>query len=262
MIFLNGCKIEHKYFTDGTFDIKIDPSLLAEGKTNVIRWLFDTNEELIIVCYLKKHLETKGISDVVLEMPYIPNARKDRAQREIDVFTLKYFADILNGLHFSSVKVLDPHSMVSEALIDRIRVEWPEAYIRKVCEILADPCVIAFYPDEGAMKRYSDRIKLPYAYGSKVRDKTTRVILSLDILGDVEMVQGSSVLMIDDICSSGKTLCTAAKKLKEMGAKSIYVYISHCENTVLKSELLDVADRIFTTDSIYRGDHEKIVVLE
>ena len=38
-------------------------------------------------------------------MPYISNARKDRAHREKDVFTLKYFANIINSLNFDNVYV-------------------------------------------------------------------------------------------------------------------------------------------------------------
>ena len=52
-------------------------------------------------------------------MPYIPNARKDRAHREKDVFTLKYFANIINSLNFDNVYVLNPHSNVSQRKLIR-----------------------------------------------------------------------------------------------------------------------------------------------
>lgn len=260
MIFLNGNEISYKYFADGAIDIKIAPELLKPGCTNEIKWLFDNNEELVVLYYLKKHLATKEIDDVVLKMPYIPNARKDRAQRPQDVFTLKYFAEMLNGLHFRHVEVLDPHSVVSEALIDRIRPVWPEKNVEKLLETLS-PNALLYYPDEGSVKRYADRIGREYVYGMKVRDKTTRVIKSLEICGDEEKIPGADILMVDDICASGKTLLLSAKRLKELGAGRIFVYVSHCEETVLGGELLDHIDALYTTNSIFRSEHPKIHVM-
>lgn len=260
MVFLNGTKVEPKYYTDGTLDIKIDLELLKQGETNTIEWRFDNNEELIVVYFLARHLQSKGIDDIELLMPYIPNARKDRAQRDKDVFSLKYFSELINSLRFKRVVVLDPHSPVSEALIDRIRVITPEKYVHSILEKLSDSTIM-FYPDEGAVKRYADKIGREFIYAMKTRDKNTRAITSLRIEGDVDCISGKDILMVDDICSSGKTLCIAAEKLKEMGARNIYVYVSHCENTVLNSALLDVITELYTTDSIIRGGHPKIKII-
>lgn len=260
MIKLNENTVTPKYFSDGALDIKIEADLLKYGQKNTISWYFDNNEELIVVYFLAQHLHSKGIDDIDLYMPYIPNARKDRAQREKDVFSLKYFAEIINSLRFRNVTVLDPHSVVSEALIDHIRVITPEKYIHQVLAGLDEP-VMMFYPDEGAVKRYADKIDRSFAYGIKVRNKETRVINSLEIEGDLDNIKGSSILMVDDICASGKTLGIAARKLKELGAGNIYVYVSHCENTVLKSELLDVIQELYTTDSIFRNEHLKIRII-
>jgi len=69
-----------------------------------------------------------------------------------------------------------------------------------------------FYPDEGAVKRYADSFNKEFVYGIKVRNKETRVIDDYRIEGDVENVKGKDILMIDDICASGKTLTNALKQ--------------------------------------------------
>lgn len=257
MITLNGTDVLPKHFSDGTLDVKIDIGLLNFGGTNIITWRFDNNEELITVYFLARHLQSKGITDIELHMPYIPNARKDRAQRDKDVFSLKYFAEIVNSLQFRRVVVLDPHSIVSEALIDRISVVTPEKHVHAVLEGLPDSTIL-FYPDEGAVKRYADKIGRPFVYGMKNRDKESRDITSLRIEGDIESLRGNDVLMVDDICASGKTLGIAGKQLQEHGADHLYVYVSHCENTVMHSDLLDVITMLYTTDSILRETHPKI----
>ena len=53
----------------------------------------------------------------------------------------------------------------------------------------------------------------------------TGKILSLDVVGSTELIKGSNILIVDDICSKGGTFYFSAKKLKELGAKNIYLYM-------------------------------------
>ena len=52
--------------------------------------------------------------------------------------------------------------------------------------------------------------------------------------------------------------------LKALGAEKIYLYISHCENSILEGELLEsgLIEKVFTTNSIFTKKHEKIEILE
>lgn len=56
----------------------------------------------------------------------------------------------------------------------------------------------------------------------------------------------------------------SARKLKELGANKIYLYITHCENTILEGELLTsgLIEKVYTTDSIFTKEHEKIEVIK
>jgi ribose-phosphate pyrophosphokinase len=265
MIKLNKQIIETGHFPDGTILMKQDVSDLTSLQSVKIEWFFENNEELITLIFLTKHLNANGIKDVELYLPYIPNARQDRVKNNEDVFTLKYFAEVINSLNFKTVTALDPHSNVSEALIDNIRVEKPtrfiEATIKKITEAENETPSL-FYPDEGAGKRYSGMIPLPYAFGIKKRDWATGQIKGLDVAGDVDNINGKNILIVDDICSKGGTFFFSAKKLKELGAKNIYLYITHCENTILCGELLTsgLIKRIYTTDSIFTAKHSIIEV--
>ena len=113
--------------------------------------------------------------------------------------------------------------------------------------------MIAFYPDEGAMKRYSGLLDLPYAFGIKKRDWKTGVIKGLDVAGSTELIEGNDVLIIDDICSRGGTFYFSAKKLKELGAKNVYLYVTHCEKTIFDGEIFTsgLIERVYTTNSIF-----------
>ena len=238
MILINGTPVNLGSFPDGTMLVKQD--IPAEDKIT-LSWHYENDRETLAVIYLANHLRAHGKEDIHLYMPYIPNARQDRVKTDEDVFTLKYFATILNSLNFKTVTVLDPHSSVSEALIENIRIEKPKAFIEKVIEMITEKegeAPSMFYPDEGAGKRYSGMIPLPYSFGIKKRDWATGQIKGLDAAGDTDSIKDKNILIVDDICSKGGTFYFSAKKLKELGAKNIYLYVTHCENTIFEGEVL------------------------
>lgn len=265
MLELNGKKIETGRFPDGTLLIKENvPRKYDSERSAIVTWRFENNEELVALIFIVKHLKAHGVSKVHLQMPYIPNARQDRVKSDEDVFTLKYFSEVINWLGFASVTVLDPHSTVSEALFDNIIIKTPKENISKVMDKIGDENLMMFYPDEGAMKRYSTLADKPFAFGIKKRDWSTGQIKGLDVSGAVDMISGSRILIVDDICSKGGTFYHSAKKLRELGAAEVYLYISHCENSILQGEVLTsgLIERVFTTDSILTAEHDKITVLK
>nr|WP_024835486.1 phosphoribosyltransferase family protein [Clostridium sp. 12(A)] len=264
MIKIESCIVDVKKFPDGTLLFKEDiPIDFRDYREATLEWLFENNEELIVLIYLVKHLKSHGLNSLYLKMPYIPNARQDRVKNTEDVFTLKYFVEIINYLDFDSVTVLDPHSNVSEALINNIIVNSPEKLISKVISKIGEDNLTMFYPDEGAMKRYSTLFDIPYAFGIKKRDWETGKINGLDVSGMLEFIKGRKVLIVDDISSRGGTFYYSAKKLKELGAKEVYLYVSHCENTILEGDVLTsgLIEKVYTTNSIFTENHEKIEVM-
>ena len=263
MLKLNDKIIEFGCFPDGTIAVKQPIDGIS---TAVIEWYYENEYEFVGLIYITKHLKSHGICDITLFMPYIPNARMDRVKDSEDVFTLKYFAEIINFLGFKKVTVFDPHSNVSQALIDNINIIQPKSIIQNVINKIVSvegKTPFMFYPDEGAGKRYSGFVPLPYAFGIKKRDWKTGDILGLEVAGSVEEIRGSSILIVDDICSMGGTFLYSARKLKEMGAENIYLYVSHCEQTVLNGELIrsGLIKKIFTTNSICNLNHELIEII-
>lgn len=259
MIKYNNKVVDINHFPDGTLLIKEK----AKSSKASISWYFENNEEMVALYYLVKHLKNKGVDEIRLILPYIPNARQDRVKEEKDVFTLKYFAEFINSLNFKEVEVLDPHSHVSEALIDRIVIKTPQKYVDKALKSIGKD-VILFFPDEGAMKRYSSMFDLPYVFGIKKRDWKTGEIQGLDVSGQTDLLKGKDVLIIDDICSRGGTFYKSAQELKKLGVKDIYLYVSHLENTIFKGELIetDLVKRIYTTNSIFTLEDKKVEVFE
>ena len=87
-------KVVPTVFPDTTKLLKVDSEIAGDY---TIVWLYDNDEELFQVIAITKHLQAKCLG-VNLRMPYIPNARMDRCKSANEVFTLKYFAQVINWL--------------------------------------------------------------------------------------------------------------------------------------------------------------------
>lgn len=279
MIKVNNKIIKMSKFPDGTLafdkenisDVCIDELVLNENSSVKLSWYFENNEEMVALYFLVGYIREHCDKNIELIMPYIPNARMDRVKTDGDVFTLKYFCEFINSLRFKKVTVLDPHSYVSEALLNNIEVRDPAGYVLQAIKSLGEnyPGMtqsdwMLFYPDEGAMKRYSEKLSYKYAFGIKRRDWETGKIQGLDVAGCADDIKDKVVVIVDDICSRGGTFYHSAKKLKGLGAKAVYLFVTHCENTILEGELLSsgLIERVYTTDSVFTAEHKMIEVFK
>jgi ribose-phosphate pyrophosphokinase len=260
MFKINGTHVQLERYPDETPRLSIG----VEAEEATIEWYYEKDEEMILL-FLTRHLrEQQSVKNLTLYMPYIPHARMDRIKNQQEVFTLKYFCEFINSLYFDKVIVRDAHSYVSPALLNNVVEEPIDNVIKELISRLLDlKKDIVFYPDEGSCKRYSEIIGFPCAFGIKKRDWSTGKITGLDVQGDLPEAE-FNVLIIDDISSYGGTFLHSARKLKELGASKVYLYITHCENSILKGELINsgLVEKIYTTNSIYTGDHPLIEILE
>ena len=276
MIRVSGEIVKINKFPDGTPRINLDVENIKEDEYDgrpciLIDWFYENNDEMFYLMLIKKHLERHLTNvDYYLFMPYIPNARMDRVKNDDEVFTLKYFCDFINSLNFLRVYVLDAHSDVSTALLNNCKNDNPRDYIKDAIRQISDDIVL-YFPDAGAAKRYSDLFpEIMYCYGEKKRDWKSGKILGLDIRSNGIDLNGKTVLMIDDIIAYGGSLFYSANALKEAGVGKIYAYATHTENSILdrekgtliKSLENNTVERLFTTNSLFSGKHDKITVLE
>ena len=259
MFKVNGVPVKVERFPDGTPRLNI--AVVVPEAT--IEWLYEKDEEMIMY-FIAKHLREKFVlKRLDLYVPYLPHARMDRAENKEEVFTLKYFCELINSLNFDKVIVRDVHSKASLDLLRNVVQEDITQVLKELaCRLLDPKKDIVFFPDEGSRKRYSQMFEFPSAYGVKKRDWNTGRIITLDVQGNVP-AQPFNVLIMDDICSYGGTFLFSAEKLKELGAEKIYLYVTHCENSILKGELISsgLLERIFTTKSIFTEKHPLIEII-
>ena len=288
MIKVNDTVIDIQHFSDGSqklVGIHIPERLKGDKYTSLfeIVWKYENESELVTLIYIVNYIRDIYVRNnyITLQMLWVPNARMDRVESENDVFTLKYFSQIINSLKFNKVIVLDPHSRVTNALIDRVKVVPAEHFIQKAIKEITTKYTfekdfndyLVCFPDNGAFERYSN-LKcfdgFTKIFGKKHRDWETGKIVKLDLNVDEDVVRGKNVFIVDDMISSGETLYQFIQKLKSYGALQVYIYCSHLENRIMTEpennlhQLLDAGGIrcIFTTDSLFNQTHPKIQILD
>ncbi len=185
----------------------------------------------------------RGIPVRHLILPFFPGARQDRLNDSGDqLFTAKSVANIVNERYFESVTVLDPHSDVVPALLDRCKV------------IHAADCIdpppgkydAVISPDGGAEKRawrVAKKLGVPLYHAWKSRDVATGKISGF---GCEPMPGVKLALLVDDICDGGGTFMGLAEKLQ----CKAHLWTTHGLYTAGTKSLLEKFGHLYCTDSV------------
>lgn len=253
MIKLANGDYERNKFPDGTLNIKIkyplEKNYIYSTDTEYITWDYESDSDIFELIAVTEHLRNSGVKDIKLVINYLPYARMDRVKDSSEIFTLKYLCKIINSLNFSKVFILDVHSDVGYALIDRA-----ENLYNKI-ENGYDNYDLFCFPDNGSSKKYSSIYKdKPYVYCVKNRDWKTGKILNSKLELNGQDIKGKNILIIDDICCKGGTFILAAKALKDEGANKIDLQVSYCEKSIFEGDILkdnSPINKIYTFNTLF-----------
>ena len=243
MIKINGFYYRKDVFPCGEMHLRgitnNNKRLLFLGDSTIIEieFYFENELEILELIFINDYLKSKYPNyDIHLKMPYVPYSRQDRDFKE-ECFTLKSFCKLINNCNFDSVEILDPHSDVTTALLDRVRVTDNRAHM---IEFIDDHFKGAFHilsPDAGSLKKCEGIAKFLIENNkplktliqcSKNRCLKTGDILNTNIMNIPDKNSDLPILIIDDICEGGRTFIEIAKILKKQNNKRIIaLYVSH-----------------------------------
>lgn len=261
MLFVNNLPITKNTFPNGeTFieNLKATPPI-------TITMVFESDCDIIHLKMVKDFYDSKNIPARLI-MPYVPYERMDRTEKD-RLFTLKSVCSLINFMNFTSVTVMEAHSDVCTALLDRVNPVnvMPTIVSNLIMKEKIDKTknIILVYPDAGAAKRYEKQFKgYEYVTCLKIRDFTSGEITGFKINDEITM-KNFTAIIVDDLCSGGKTFMFAGEAIKKFNPKNIYLAVAHCENNIFNGKILktDVIEKVYTTDSLVREAHEKIKTL-
>jgi ribose-phosphate pyrophosphokinase len=234
MIKLNGFSVPTIRFPGGELGVNIG-KLLSFGEEVILAQPRNSDEIMMIPMIVDALRRIRGHTiPIVLQLLYTPYARQDRVCNFGESLSIKVFADLINSLELQTVRVYDPHSDVTSALINRSSIVGQDKvvtdYLLRLSYQKPDPSsVFLVSPDAGAEKKIlavSKALGRPWVtYATKVRDSATGEITSVKLINEVQ--PNKTAIIVDDICDGGATFVALAKCLKEVNVKDIKLFVTH-----------------------------------
>ena len=239
-------------FPDGETSVKLEEDVRGKDVFLVQPTCPPVNVNLIELLIVIDAMRRSSAMRVTAVIPYFGYARKDRKDEGRVPITAKLVANLITTAGADRVLAVDLHAAQIQGFFD-IPVDHMYAapvilrYYRS--KQIADLTVVA--PDVGGIKiarAYAKALNAGLAVVDKRRISPESVAVGYVMGG----VKDRNVLLVDDLISTGTTLCEAAMLLKQNGAKDIYVAATHpvfCGAAVQKLDSAPLTE-ITVSDSI------------
>lgn len=258
-LFIDNQKVEidHGVFPDGAVWLKVTGELPAFAQLMRIRVaaMRDMNDFMLLAQLVDAVRHVTDVAVSHLQLAWLPWARQDRHMVAGDSFALKVFANQLNTLNFDKIFILDPHSDAAAAAINNC-VAIPQETCLLQSETLRRAIVqgelMLVAPDAGALKKIHNVAKATgaknYAILTKERDVASGNLTGFALVAGE--VAGKDLLIVDDLCDAGGTFIGSAQVLREAGARSVSLYVTHgIFSKGVENLLNNGIDAIYTTTS-------------
>jgi ribose-phosphate pyrophosphokinase len=235
------------------------------------------NDKLCRLLFFIGALKDAAAERVTAVVPYLCYARKDKKTQPRDPVITRYVAQLFEAVGTDRVVAFDVHNVAAFQNAFRCRTDHLEAlslFVDYFKGRLPAGEVVVLSPDVGGMKRAEAlrqalvrvtgrTISVGFMEKQRARGKVSGETLFAE-------VAGHSVVIIDDLISTGTTVVRAARACRERGAASVYVAATHGVFTAKANETLadPALEQIAITDSVAPGRlidgpvHDKLVVLD
>jgi ribose-phosphate pyrophosphokinase len=241
-------KIQIEAFPDGEIGVQILENVRGKDVFVLQSPARRPNHYLMELLVMVDALKRASARSIVAVLPYYPYARQDRKDKGRVPITAKLVADLLEKAGVTRVLTMDLHTEQIQGFFN-IPVDNLHArpLLVKALQALKLKDLVVVSPDVGSnrmARKFAENLKVDLAIVDKRRISAKKVEVYA-LIGDVK---GKRVILVDDICSTGGTLATAAKVCKDEGARVIYAAVSH--GLFVGDRLPAGIDRFFSTNSV------------
>ncbi len=216
-------------FPDGEVMVKLEEDVRGRDCFIVQPTCPPVNDNLVELLVWIDCLMRASAARITAVIPYFGYARQDRKSEGRTPITAKMVANIITAAGVDRVIAMDLHAAQVQGFFDL-----------PVDHLLASPVFLSWYhkqlpelgriaivsPDPGNLKAasyYAEMLGGDLAFIDKRRQSGTKVFMST-IVGDVV---DKTVLMFDDMITTGGTVAEASKILMDRGARAVHIAATH-----------------------------------
>jgi ribose-phosphate pyrophosphokinase len=214
-------------FSNGEIGVSINESIRGADVFVVQSTSSPVNDNLMELLIMIDALKRASAGRINAVMPFYGYARQDRKSKSREPITAKLVANLIEAAGADRVITMDLHAPQIQGFFD-IPVD----------HLYASPLIVNYFinkklndivvvsPDVGGVTRarsLATKLDAPLAIIDKRRPKPN-VSEVMNIIGDIA---NKDCIIVDDIVDTAGSIVNAAKVLKDMGAKDIYVACTH-----------------------------------
>jgi phosphoribosylpyrophosphate synthetase len=282
----NNSQLEIMNFPDGESFVKFD----YNNKPINILWRYENDAELMVLAQMydvMKRVDQTSRMPKNLLIPYLPHARQDREATDNQPFSLKVLFNFLQSFSRgtnTSVFMLDVHSFVFTNFlsIDAISSFLPkQSPMHNIdsshysVHLKNEGYDVVICPDKGAEERAdkwqyqlegSDKSHeglddgiprldvVDFVQCTKTRDPSTGKLSDPSVIDVDVLSKAKKALLVDDIGTGFGTHVQLGNVLKKINPDmQLDIFVTHSSFTRGKEIVLDVFNKVYTTDSLPKG---------
>jgi ribose-phosphate pyrophosphokinase len=213
-------------FSDGEIGVEFQESIRGRS-VFLVQSTYSPTDNLMELLLMIDAAKRASAYKVIAVIPYYGYARQDRKDRPRVAIGSKLVANMLTAAGADRVVTMDLHAPQIQGYFD-IPVDHLDSsaiFIPYIENLNLENLTFAA-PDVGSANRIRE-IATFFECEMVICDKHRKranEIASMVLIGDVA---DRDVVLIDDICDTGGTLCKSAALMKEKGARSVRALCTH-----------------------------------
>ena len=214
-------------FPDGEQLVKLEEDVRGRDVFIIQSTCAPTNESLMQLLIFIDCARRASAERITAVIPYYGYARQDRKDEGRTPITAKLVANLIVTAGADRVLTMDLHAGQIQGFFD-VPVDnlYAEPVLSREFRSRNWADLVVVSPDPGSTRRagtYAERLGADLAIVDKRRVSGNAVEHGY-LIGEVK---GKTVLMVDDMITTGGTICGAATVCRQAGAKEVYVGATH-----------------------------------
>ncbi|MBI3928525.1 MAG: ribose-phosphate pyrophosphokinase [Armatimonadetes bacterium] len=241
-------------FTNGEIRVQVEENVRGAEVFVIQPTCGNVNETLMELLIIIDALSRSSARTITAVVPYYGYARQEKKTAGREPITAKLVANLITTAGADRVVTVDLHAGAIQGFFD-IPVD----------NLMAMPIVVEYFqrkpidardlvvvsPDAGGVARaraFAERLHASLAIIFKRRPQPDAVE-AVEVVGEID---GKTVLIVDDIISTGGTLVRGVETLIQLGAQKVYACATHA---ILAGDALSLIEdssleEVIVTDTI------------
>ncbi len=192
------------------------------------------DDKLVRLLFFCAALRDHGAARVTALVPYLAYGRKERQTKPFDPVSTRYLAQLVEAVGIDALVTLETHSITAlqnAFRIPTVHIDAAVLFAQRAVQLAGDGPIAVVSPDPGGVKRaqlfgelLQGRLERPVVSAFIEKRRSEGKVSGSLLAGNVA---GATVMLIDDLISTGGTLRRAARTCLDCGARRVIAFAAH-----------------------------------